>query len=239
VRTLRELWDAQAEEWVRFTRRTGHDHAAELLNLPTFLELLPAPPQRVLDVGCGEGRLGGLLTARGYQVVGADTSQRLVEAARERHEAVVADAAALPFEDDSFDLVTMFMALHDFDEPGAAVAEAARVLRPGGALFLALEHPFSAAGAFAGREPDATFVVDGSYLEVRRLETVHDRDGIAVTFAKQTGPLEWYGRMLEDAGLVVEALREPVPSDEHLRGRPSLLRRRRVPLFLHLRARKP
>lgn len=239
MRTLRELWDAQAEQWIRFARRPGHDHAAELLNLPSFLELLPAPPLRVLDVGCGEGRLGGLLLKRGYAVVGVDGSPRLVEAACERHEAVVADAAALPFGDASFDLVTMFMALHDFDEPAGAVVEAARVLRRGGALCLALEHPFSAAGAFTGREPEAPFVVEGSYLGVRRIETVHDRDGIAVTFAKQTGPLEWYGRMLEGAGLVVEALREPVPNDEHLRDRPSLLRRLRVPLFLHVRALKP
>jgi len=239
VKSLREIWDAQAEEWIRFARTPGHDLAAQLVNVPSFLELLPPPPRRLLDVGCGEGRLGAMYRERGYEVVGVDASPRLVEAARERHEAVLGDAAALPFGDASFDLVTMFMSLHDFDEPAAAVAEAARVLRPGGHVCLAVEHPFSAAGAFESREPEARFVVDGSYLDVQRTSVEHERNGISVTLAKLAGPLGWYARMLEDAGLLIEAMREPVPPDEAVEAYPSLARRLRVPLFLQLRALKP
>ncbi|HVM68647.1 MAG TPA: class I SAM-dependent methyltransferase [Gaiellaceae bacterium] len=239
MKSLREVWDAQAEQWIRFARTPGHDHAGEQLNIPAFLQLLPPAPRRVLDVGCGEGRLGALLAERGYEVLGIDASPRLVEAARERHEAVVADAAALPFAEAEFDLVTLFMSLHDFDEPAAAVREGARVLRPGGHLCAALEHPFSAVGAFPSRDADAAFVVEGSYLDVQRLAFEHRRDGIEVTLAKQTGPLEWYGRMLEEAGLLVEALREPVPDDAYVRSHPAAARRRRIPAFLHVRALKP
>jgi SAM-dependent methyltransferase len=239
MKSLREIWDDQAEEWIRFARTPGHDRAADLVNVPSFLDLLPPPPRRLLDVGCGEGRLGAVYTERGYEVVGIDASPRLVEAARERHDAIVGDATALPFAEASFELVTMFMSLHDFDEPAAAVAEAARVLRAGGQLCLAVEHPFSTAGAFESREPHARFVVDGSYLEVRRTASDHERDGIRVTFAQIAGPLGWYARMLEDAGLFVEAMREPVPDAAAVAAYPSLARRLRIPLFLQLRAVKP
>lgn len=236
---LRDLWDAQAAEWIRFARTPGHDHANERLNIPRFLELLPAPGRATLDIGCGEGRLGALLVSLGHTVTGIDASPAMVAAARERHEAVVADAAALPFPDESFDLVTAFMSLHDMDEPAAAVRETARVLSSGGRFCVALEHPFSLAGSFESREPDARFVIEGSYLERRLIEIPVDRGGISVTLAKQTGPLGWYAEMLESAGLLIETIREPLPDDDHVDFLPSMARRRRVPLFLHLRTVKP
>ncbi len=93
--SLREVWDAQAAEWGRFVRTPGHDHWYERVNLPRFLELMPPPGRATLDLGCGEGRVGPELAVRGHRVVGVDSSPRMVELAR--HEAVVADAAALPF----------------------------------------------------------------------------------------------------------------------------------------------
>jgi SAM-dependent methyltransferase len=237
--SLRDHWDAQAAEWIRFVRTPGHDNANERLNIPRFLELLPTPGRATLDLGCGEGRLGVLLGSLGHAVTGIDTSAAMVAAARERHEAIVADAAALPFADASFDLVTAFMSLHDMDDPAGAVSETARVLSSGGRFCIALEHPFSLAGHFESREPDAPFVIEGSYLQRRRIEGLVERGGISVTFAKQTGPLQWYAEMLESAGLLIETIREPVPDDDHVAFVPSMARRRRVPLFLHLRVVKP
>jgi ubiquinone/menaquinone biosynthesis C-methylase UbiE len=109
--SLRDVWDEQAEAWARFARTPGHDRAHALLNFPPFLELLPAPGRATLDLGCGEGRVGAELAQRGHHVVGVDSSPRMIELAGELHEAVVADAAALPFEDGSFDLVIAYMSL--------------------------------------------------------------------------------------------------------------------------------
>ncbi|MCP9487405.1 MAG: class I SAM-dependent methyltransferase [Gaiellaceae bacterium MAG52_C11] len=236
--SLRETWNAQAQDWIRFARTPGHDHAYERLNLPRFLELLPPPGQKTLDVGCGEGRLGGALVARGHSVVGVDTSAALVGAARDRHEALVADATSLPFADGSFDLALAFMSLHDMDEPAAAVREIARVLSRDGRFCLALEHPIASSGRFASRDATASFVTD-SYLGRHRRDDVHERDGIRTVFAKQTGPLEWYTRMLEKAGLLIEAIREPAPTDDHVADRAPMSRWMRLPLFLHVRAVKP
>jgi SAM-dependent methyltransferase len=146
------------------------------------------------------------------------------------------DATALPLPDGCADLVVAFMSLHDIDDMPRAVEEAGRVLTAGGALCIAIVHPLNSAGAFRGRDPQAPFVIEGSYLESRRYRDVVERNGLPMTFHSHHRCLEDYGRALEDAGMVVEAIREPtvdevsmVSSDER--------RWQRVPLFLHLRAR--
>ncbi|MER6633467.1 class I SAM-dependent methyltransferase [Streptomyces sp. NPDC000987] len=102
------------------------------------LGLLPARVGRLLDVGCGTGivtrRLAAALPAA--RVTGADRTQGMARtaAARLPGAVVLADSRALPFPDAAFDAVTSVWLLHLLDEPGvrAAVAECARVLRPGG-----------------------------------------------------------------------------------------------------------
>jgi 2-polyprenyl-6-hydroxyphenyl methylase/3-demethylubiquinone-9 3-methyltransferase len=93
----------------------------------------PAPPEggRLLDVGCG----GGLLAPHvsGYEHVGVDLSDAgLTVAADHGIEAVKADAADLPFDDASFDVVVAGEILEHVTDLDGTVAEALRVLRPGG-----------------------------------------------------------------------------------------------------------
>ncbi len=225
---LHEVWDAQADEWARYARDPRGDRANLGFNLPRFLELVPPPGRATLDVGCGEGRLGAELLRRGHHVVGVDRSPRMVAYTWERHEAYVADAAALPFPDASFDLVTAFMSLQDVEDMSGAVREIGRVLECGGRLCLAIVHPVNSGGRFESKDDDASFVVDGSYFREHRLDNLVERDGFRVVFAQEHRPLEAYARALEAAGLAVELLREPA--------HPSSPRWARLPLFLHLRA---
>jgi SAM-dependent methyltransferase len=234
VKSLKEVWHAQAAEWARFVRTPGHDRINELLNVPTLVTLLPEPPGRALDVGTGEGRFARELHRLGWTVVGADASPAMVELAGESVDAVVADAAALPFADGSFDLVTAFMSLQDLDEPDRAALETARVLRRGGHFCFCIPHPFETAGSFAERRADALFLVN-DYLSERRLSVVLDRDGIAIDFAKTPHPIHAYSRMLESAGFVIESLREPKRPRE-LRRDETSARWERIPTFLHVRA---
>ena len=237
--SLRAFWDEQAEAWGRFARTPGHDAYHEWFNFPAFLELVPPPGRATLDVGCGEGRVGAELQRRGHRVVGIDSSPTMVELASEQHEAHVADAAALPFPDGSFDLAIAYMSIMNFDDPEAAVGEIARVLVPGGRVCAAIVHPFDAAGRWIAPEPDAQFQIEGSYYEPEPKLWVSDRDGIEITFYDRGLALERLTRCFEEAGLLIEALREPQPSDDFVRRFPISARRRRVPLFLHLRALKP
>jgi len=237
--SLKEFWDNQAEAWGRFARRPGHDRYHEGFNFPAFLELVPPAGKRTLDLGCGEGRVGAELARRGHRVVGVDASAVMVELARERHEAQVADAAALPFEDGAFDLVVAYISVLNFAEPERAIAEVARVLEPGGRCCTAVVHPFDGAGRFAGDESDSPFVITGSYFEQEPKLWRSDRDGIEVTFYDRALPLQRLFDAHEAAGLLVEAVREPIPSDAFIEEKPIAVRRRRIPLFLHLRAVKP
>jgi len=91
--------------------------------------------QRVLDVACGPGYLSGIAASRGALVVGADFSPEMLNMAREFHPEIefrVADAEALPFETASFDAVVMSFVLGHLAHPERAIAEAHRVLKPGG-----------------------------------------------------------------------------------------------------------
>jgi ArsR family transcriptional regulator len=106
-----------------------------------LLALLPAGSLgRVLDIGTGTGRLLELLAPRAAAATGVDASRAMLALARARlareglsHAGVrLADMYRLPFADGSFDLVLMQMVLHHADDPPAALAEAARVLRTGG-----------------------------------------------------------------------------------------------------------
>src|SRR5215831_18745532 len=138
VDDLRSEWERHAVEWIAWARKPGHD-TYWLFHRDAFLELVPQPNGRTLDLGCGEGRVTRDLAALGHDVVGVDSSPTLVAAAREADhemELHLADAAALPFADASFGLVVAFMSLHDIDDLFGAVGETARVLVPGGRLCL-------------------------------------------------------------------------------------------------------
>ncbi len=188
-------------------------------------------------MGCGEGRLPRDLKARGYDVVGVDASPTLIGHAREAEPAGdyrVADAAALPLADESVDLVTAFLSMHDVDDLAGAVREAARVLIRGGYLCLAIVHPLNSAGKFDSHAADAAFVIGGSYLEAHRYADSVERDGLRMTFTSEHRPLQAYADACAEAGLLIERIAE-VPDATG----PPGSRWQRVPLFLHLRALKP
>jgi SAM-dependent methyltransferase len=232
------FWEQQAEAWVRWARAPGHD-SYWVFHRERFLELLPPPGALTVDVGCGEGRLARDLKRLGHTVIAVDRSPTMVRYAREADPELdvrESDAAALPLGDAIADLVVSFMSLMNMDELWAAVQEAARVLRPGGRYCIAITHPLNTGGAFASRDPDAPFVIEGSYFERTQKKLPVERDGLEMTFLDAHRPLEDYCRALEEAGLVVERLREvadgsPAPDN-------AALRWRRIPLFLHVRARK-
>jgi ubiquinone/menaquinone biosynthesis C-methylase UbiE len=106
--------------------------------------LQPQPAWIALDVATGGGHVAKALSPRVATVVAADLTVPMLAAARRHLDGagcrnvvyVAADAEALPFLDGAFDCVTCRIAAHHFPDPRRFVAEAARVLRPGGRLLL-------------------------------------------------------------------------------------------------------
>jgi SAM-dependent methyltransferase len=240
---MRRGWEAEAHNWAHFARTPGHDQAHET-HLPSLLSLLPPPSGPALDLGCGEGRVSRVLHARGYAVAGVDASPTMVKLAAahdDRQPAVLADAAALPFPDSTFDLVVAYMSLHDVDAMPAAIAEAGRVLRRAGRFCAAIPHPVNSAGEFGSKAADAPFVISGSYLDCTPATWTATRDDVLVTFHSEHRPLEVYSRALETAGLLVEAIREvsPAASPATPGTDEAASRWRRIPMFLQFRAVKP
>jgi SAM-dependent methyltransferase len=98
------------------------------------------PPGRALDVGCGTGVLAARLAEAGYDAVGLDPSQGMLDvmaAERPAVEGVRGDGAELPFPDASFDVVTTVAALHHIADQQAVhdtLVEMARVTKPGGRI---------------------------------------------------------------------------------------------------------
>lgn len=239
---MRKGWDTQADNWGRFTRTPGHDAWHDLMNLPAFLSLLPGPGRRTLDLGCGEGRLSRLLAGAGHTMVATDASPGMVAlaaGAEPAPAAVVSDAARLPFAAGAFDLIVAYMCLHDMDRMPDAIREAGRVLAPGGRLALAVVHPFNSAGDFTSHEPDAPFVVTGSYLDDHPADWSADVDGIRLDFHSEHHPLGAYAAALASAGLLIEQIREPKPPPELIASRPGAARFLRVPVVLHILAVRP
>jgi ubiquinone/menaquinone biosynthesis C-methylase UbiE len=102
-----------------------------------------AAGRQILDVGCGLGYDAAALArlvAPGGSVVGIDRSRVMIDAARTQHGDVegltfqVAEAAALPFDDASFDACRIDRVLQHIADPGLVIREIVRVLRPGGVL---------------------------------------------------------------------------------------------------------
>ncbi|NCT66444.1 MAG: malonyl-ACP O-methyltransferase BioC [Rhodanobacteraceae bacterium] len=131
-------------------------------------------PQRILDVGCGPGGASAALHARypDAEFVALDLAPAMLGVARTHLGAaagyVCADAQALPLADASVDLVHSNLCLQWCDDPGLALAEFHRVLRPGGLLL------FSTFGPDTLKELRAAFAAVDATPHVSRFVDMHD-----------------------------------------------------------------
>jgi SAM-dependent methyltransferase len=238
--SLSDAWEREAKAWITWARAPGHDSYWRF-HRDQFFDLLPPPGRLTVDIGCGEGRLPRDLKARGYNVVGIDVSPTLMGAARAADpdgDYRCADAARLPLADGSCDLAVAFMSLQDVDDLSTAVSEMARVLDTDGYACIAIVHPLNSSGRFVDESATSPFVIRGTYLSEFFYTDSVSRDAFAMTFHSRHRPLETYVWALGAAGLVIDAIREP-PVPEGPTGLSERSRRwQRIPLFMHLRARK-
>lgn len=181
------------------------------------------PGQRLLDIGCGAGQTAIPAARLGHRVVGVDIAENLVDHAnrRARSEGVdarfdVGDAEALPYADNSFDVVISLIGAMFAPRPDKVVQEIARVLRPDGKLYMANWTPQSMPAqmfkcvaavtppppgfispALWGDEGTATQRLAGHFGELRLARKTYpywhypfDAHGIVDVFRTQFGPVK-------------------------------------------------
>ena len=132
-------YDGHAE-WYDGWARSGGAPAMKAARA-ALVELLPPPPGPAVDVGCGTGAHARFLRDHGYRVVGVDYSADQLRFARGRLPVARADGRALPLRSGSVPLVFSLFTHTDLDGFERLVAEAVRVLAPGGVLAYVGVHP--------------------------------------------------------------------------------------------------
>lgn len=197
---LLHSWQHNAQAWIEAIRSGAIESRVEVTDQAILLAVLGRQPERVLDLGCGEGWLLRALAQRGIEAVGVDGDATLVEAARAAGSATVHVASYEALVEAQVDIgrdyeliCANFALLHQDIIPLLAAMHA--LLAPGGALAIQTLHPWSAAA--------------GDYQDGWREETF-------AGFKGQWQPMPWYFRTLSSwlnaldmAGFQLASLQEP------------------------------
>ena len=233
------LWEDHAQWWIDgFTEGADAEYVEQILPLAAG-ELQGAT--RILDVGCGDGQVSRLAWKLGAElVVGVDPTHNQISVAHERGGGpayVRGPAAQLPFADRSFDAVVACLVFEHIDDVDQAIAEVARVLRPGGRFCFFLNHPLL-------QTPNSGWIDDqfldppeqywriGPYLvEDATIEEVDK--GVFIRFIHR--PLGRYVNTLAANGLLIERMEEPAPPAGFLARAQEYSRASTIPRLLYLR----
>ncbi|MGZ6898824.1 MAG: class I SAM-dependent methyltransferase [Acidimicrobiia bacterium] len=235
---MNDPWEQHAQWWQDgFT--DGADPEYEEQILPIVAEEL-AGRDRVLDVGTGEGQLARHLVAHcATRVVGVDPSVAQLATARARGGGpryARSAAAALPFADGVFDAVLACLVFEHIEAVDEAIAEVARVLRPGGVFLFLLNHPLlqvPGSGWIDDHILEEQYWRIGPYL-VESLEEEEIAPGVHLPFIHR--PMSRYVNSLAANGLLLHRMLEPAPPPGFLARAPEYAESATIPRLLVLRA---
>lgn len=252
------FWEANAETWTRHAR-AGYDLYRDAQNTPAFMANLPCVVGlEGLDIGCGEGANTRRIAQAGARMIGIDIAPTFIRHAQEAEAAAplgisyqLADGMDLPFADGSFDFASAFMSLMDMPRQDSVLAEAERVLRPGGFLQFSILHPcFATPFRRVLRDENKTVlgIEVREYFRATHGEIETWRFGAAPEHEKaKVEPFkvprfhrtlsEWIN-LLITTGFTIEHMHEPTIDAETAAREPYLADTRVAPLFLHMRVRK-
>ena len=232
-----ELWEAHADWWqTEFTDGADPEYVEQIL--PLASQLLSGH-DRILDLGAGEGQIARLAAAAGSQVVGVDpTWAQMAEAASRGGgpSYALAPASSLPFPDDTFDAAVACLVFEHIDPLEPAIAEVARVLRPGGRFAFFLNHPLLQTPGSGWiddhiMDPPDQYWRIGEYLQESALVEEVRKD-VFIPFVHR--PLHRYINALAQQRLLVHEFHEPPPPQGFLERSPYYAAAWAIPRLLVL-----
>ena len=221
-------WDELAPWW---RQELAEDPAYEADITPLALDLLaPGTGERILDVGCGEGRMMAVLTSMQVRAYGVDISADLLGSAR-MFGPVIRDGlpALASLREGAFDAAVVSLVLEHLEDEATFFAELGRVVRPGGRLALVINHPiFTAPESAPIQEDDEVLWRPGGYFE--RGHTDEKAGEGAIRFQHRT-----MGELVNAASAggwdlrrMVELGATPTQIERH----PALVQQRHIPRLL-------
>ncbi len=224
------------------THRRTPTNPNDLLESPVFAALVgPVADLDVLDVGCGNAGYGRELLENGAKsYLGIDGSKNMIEASEHVLAGTMGRTILSTIEDyaypaASFDLVVSRLALHYIENITRLFQQFLTTLRPGGRLIFSVEHPvITSHNSMLPGQRRSNWTVDDYFVTGRR-----ETNWLGGQVVKFHRTVEDYFLALQTVGFVVESLRESRPDRDNFSDVQEYERRRRIPLFLFLAARKP
>jgi len=130
-------WEKVADWYDQLVGDEGSDYHKNLINPGAVRMLAPKKGEKILDLACGQGVFCRELAKQGADVIGIDSSKKLIELAKgrppENIKYIVLNAADMrSFQPETFDAVTCIMAIQNIDPLNKAISEVFRVLKIGG-----------------------------------------------------------------------------------------------------------
>ena len=205
--------------------------------------------EKVLDLACGQGFFTSAFFQEGADVTGVDLGKQLILIAKKHSPKEISyfvqSAEDLSiFEDNSFEKITIVLAIQNIEAPHKVFKECARVLMPGGKLFIVLNHP-----AFRVPKASAWGYDDDAKKQYRRIDSYMSESKVEIEMnpGKKGGattvsfhrPLQYYFKTLANNGFVVARLEEWLSHHESENGPRKKAEdhaRKEIPLFMMIEA---
>ncbi len=234
---LHTQWTESAQDWINDAQpvRTG------MLDRWMLDSLGDIAGRTIIDIGCGEGRFSRLLSNLGATVTGVDLTEPFIQRARSLSTGetyLQGNAENLEgIESDDFDIAVSYIVLVDLQDYRCAINAAYRVLRPGGRFVVCNIHPMRSCveGGWIKQGDTKLFYPVDNYTD----EGAREFTWFGRTFVNMHHTLSSYISAFLDAGFILSALHEPIPSAEELAANPTFDDEYRIPNFIIYVLEKP
>ncbi len=240
-------WDKQAE-WYDNLLSQNPDSYQERVIKPNLLRLMAIKSgEKILDLACGNGFFSAAFQKAGADVIGVDLSAKLIEMAKKNNPKINFQVGSVLHsstivKERSFDQIVCVMSIQNIENVKGVLAEAKRVLKPGGKLHIVMSHPSFRVPKQSSWEWD-----ERSKIQYRRIDRYlseskaqiqmhpgNNPQEKTITFHR---PLQYYFKLFKNAGFVVANLEEWISdrvSEPGPRAEAENRARQEIPLFLYI-----